>query len=210
MTRGRPRKYDRDKALHSAMTVFWGQGYEGAQLSDLMSAMGVSPPTFYAAFESKEALYREALALYLRTAGALAAKVLCEADTPRDGVEAMLMAGADAALASPSAGGCMVSLGLVNSSLRHTHLRDHVVGVRVATTTLIRQRLEEAVRHGDLSVEEDLTALSEFYSAVLRSLSLLAQDGASRDTLVRVVTTAMRAWPGPLHSAGSPAVPDPH
>ena len=50
--RGRPRRFDRDAALQTMMEIFWARGYEGAQLTDLTAAIGIAPPSFYAAFQS--------------------------------------------------------------------------------------------------------------------------------------------------------------
>src|SRR3954469_13206977 len=69
--RGRPRTFDRQAALEAAMTLFWRHGYEGTSIADLTSAMGFTPPTLYAAFGSKEQLYREVLAHYLTRGQAL-------------------------------------------------------------------------------------------------------------------------------------------
>ena len=66
--RGRPRTFDRETALDAAVDIFWRHGYEGASIADLTAAMGVTPPTLYAAFGSKEDLYRQALARYLERA----------------------------------------------------------------------------------------------------------------------------------------------
>jgi AcrR family transcriptional regulator len=44
--------------------VFWGKGYEGTSVADLTEAMGINPPSLYAAFGNKEALFKKALDRY--------------------------------------------------------------------------------------------------------------------------------------------------
>ena len=74
---GRPRSFDRDEALRQAMDVFWALGYEGATLSDLQVAMGgITAPSLYAAFGSKEELFREVVALYGTTVGSAMMRML--------------------------------------------------------------------------------------------------------------------------------------
>lgn len=46
------------------MRVFWAQGYEGASLTDLTEAMGITRTSMYAAFDNKEELFRLALQRY--------------------------------------------------------------------------------------------------------------------------------------------------
>lgn len=67
--RGRPRSFDKEAALERAMEVFWRLGYEGASMTDLTAAMGIASPSLYAAFGSKEALFRQALEHYGATEG---------------------------------------------------------------------------------------------------------------------------------------------
>ncbi|TIU43603.1 MAG: helix-turn-helix transcriptional regulator, partial [Mesorhizobium sp.] len=59
--RGRPRTLDRNVGLDVAARLFWEHGYEGTSIADLTAAMGVTPPSLYATFGSKEELYRQAL-----------------------------------------------------------------------------------------------------------------------------------------------------
>src|SRR3954464_5444793 len=86
--RGRPRTFDRDLALSSAMHLCWEHGFDATSLSQLKAAMGngISAPSFYAAFESKEALYREAVELYLKSYGSVIKSLHDTSLAPREGV----------------------------------------------------------------------------------------------------------------------------
>jgi TetR/AcrR family transcriptional repressor of nem operon len=57
-------EFDRDKALESAMLLFWRQGYNATSLSQLLEAMAISRSSFYAAFTDKRSVYIEALTLF--------------------------------------------------------------------------------------------------------------------------------------------------
>jgi TetR/AcrR family transcriptional repressor of nem operon len=57
-------EFNRDKALESAMLLFWRQGYTATSLSQLLDDMNISRSSFYAAFTDKRSLYIEALTLF--------------------------------------------------------------------------------------------------------------------------------------------------
>src|SRR5437763_8937221 len=90
--KGRPREFDIDEALAAALRVFWSKGYEGASLTDLTEAMGITRPSLYAAFGNKESLFRKALDLYEREKLAYVGEAL-KAPTSR-GVAERLLRGA--------------------------------------------------------------------------------------------------------------------
>ena len=48
----------------TALRIFWKLGYEPASVAVLCEAMGIKPPSFYAAFKSKEELFLEAVNFY--------------------------------------------------------------------------------------------------------------------------------------------------
>jgi TetR/AcrR family transcriptional repressor of nem operon len=61
---GRPRLFDLDGAVASALDVFWEHGYGATTPAELLHAMGVGKGSFYNAFESKHALFEQALRRY--------------------------------------------------------------------------------------------------------------------------------------------------
>lgn len=66
MGRGAPPSFTREAVVERAMEVFWREGFHGASIAQLGAAMGLRPGSIYAAFGSKEGLFREALAAYTR------------------------------------------------------------------------------------------------------------------------------------------------
>jgi AcrR family transcriptional regulator len=63
-TRGRPKAFDEQEALTSAMFYFWEHGYDNTSLDNLLIAMGIKKSSFYATFKSKEEVFSRTLALY--------------------------------------------------------------------------------------------------------------------------------------------------
>src|SRR5271165_7064138 len=107
--RGRPRSFDRADALRQAMEVFWALGYEGATLTDLQEAMGgITAPSFYAAFGSKEKLFREAVELYSSTLGRPMLDALAAEPSVRAALDALLHTAVAAFTKPGKPRGCML------------------------------------------------------------------------------------------------------
>jgi AcrR family transcriptional regulator len=193
--RGRPRTFDRDEALRAALMIFWEKGYEGASLEELQSAMGaISPPSFYAAFGSKERLFFEAVDLYVKTVGARPRHALESAMTARAGVEAMLREAVDIYCDPNPPRGCLLYLGAINCAPASRSVQDRMRTYRIQALDLIRRRLEQGVAEGDVPKGVDLQPLVSLYTSLVHGLPLRARDGASRDELLAGVSAAMAAW----------------
>jgi AcrR family transcriptional regulator len=177
------------------MEVFWEKGYEGASLDDLQAAMGgISPPSFYAAFGSKEQLFLEAIRLYTETVGAKPMRVLMEEPTARRSVEAMLRESAAVFSDHRTPRGCLLVLGAINCTPAGRGIQEHMSGYRAQAPAMIGQRLERGIAEGDLPPGLDPAPLAAFYAAVLMGLSIRARDGASREELDHAIDCAMAAW----------------
>ena len=192
---GRPRNFDRAEALRQAMTVFWRLGYDGATMEDLQTAMGgISPPSMYAAFGSKENLFREATELYAMTVGGRPARALVAHPAARAAVQAMLHEAADLFCTPGMPTGCLVVTGALNCAPASKGVHDYLQQIRRQLPKLIQDRLEQAAADGDLSADSDLGAIASFYATVLNGLAIRAHDGAPREALIAAADAAMAAW----------------
>lgn len=61
---GRPSTFDRTEAVEAAMNEIWRRGYEASSAKALSELLGINRSSFYNAFQSREALFLEALDLY--------------------------------------------------------------------------------------------------------------------------------------------------
>ncbi|MQT13232.1 TetR/AcrR family transcriptional regulator [Segnochrobactrum spirostomi] len=192
--RGRPRGFDRTEALKRAMEVFRAHGYEGSSIADLTAAMGIASPSLYAAFGSKQQLFREAVDLF----GTLGpqTKAALTAASARDAIAGMLDAAANGLAAKDGqGGGCLVVLGAVVCAPENEPVSRYVSEQRIEMCELIRRRIERAVADGELPATLDVGPVSAFYATVTQGLSIQARDGASAETLRGVAACAMAAWP---------------
>lgn len=64
MKPGPQKQFDPEVALEAAIEVFRAHGYEGASLSELMSAMGIGKKSLYDTFGNKRSLFIKALSSY--------------------------------------------------------------------------------------------------------------------------------------------------
>lgn len=192
--RGRPRAFDRTTALRHAMTVFWAHGYKGASMADLTRAMGINSPSLYAAFGSKEQLFRESVAHYDETESAAAAKALREEPTARAAIGEVLRINVEAYTDPEKPRGCMIVLAATTDADYSEDLRDHLAKLRWGTERAFRERVERGVADGDVPADTDADAIAAFYNTVLQGMSLQARDGASRAALASIAESAMAAW----------------
>jgi len=193
--KGRPREFDREQALLEAMGVFWALGYEGAALTNLQEAMGgISAPSFYAAFGSKEALFREAVELYSKTLGAPMIRELNRAPTVRAAIEALLGNAVNAFTKPGLPRGCMLVMAAANVTPGNRNVRRYVRGLRARRTKAIQQRLQRGMAEGELPSNLDRSAVANFYAIVIDGLAIRARDGASRKALTAAANCAMAAW----------------
>lgn len=191
---GRPLSFDRDAALGSAMHLFWRHGYEATSIADLTSAMGITPPSLYAAFGDKRRLFLEAVQRYLGGLDAIEQKIAV-APTAHDAARDLLVAAALGDTRDDAPPGCLLASSLVSSSTEADAVRESLAAIRRNIEAALRARIEREIREGILPSGSDAEILAGHVFAVIQGMSTLAKDGASRTKLLGIVDRVMASWP---------------
>jgi AcrR family transcriptional regulator len=190
--RGRPRAYDAETALKQATETFWRAGYSGTSLDSIAAATGMNPPSLYAAFGNKHALYLEALAHYWELSLAATREALAE-DCP---LGESLMLAYDAALSiyfsgKGSARGCFVIGTAVTETLEDAEIRKSVAAGLRAIDADFEARFRAARDRGELKGDADPAALAILASGTMHSIAIRARAGTARAELREIARKAV-------------------
>jgi AcrR family transcriptional regulator len=146
---GRPRAFDMDKALDQALLLFWEKGYEGTSVADLTEAMGINPPSLYAAFGNKEALFKKALDRYETVRDQIMEEAFA-VPTAREAMTRLLEGTAERLSDKRNPSGCLMVQGALAGSEECEAVKRDLALRRAAGEVLVRERLKRGKRGGDL------------------------------------------------------------
>jgi AcrR family transcriptional regulator len=173
--------------------VFWRHGYEGATIAQLTDAMGINPPSLYAAFGSKEGLLKAALDRYSARRTAFMEEIV-SAPTAREVAEQFLMRTADAHTDPANPPGCLLVQGGLACGVGSENVPFELAAHRAQTEQQLRERFVRARAEGDLDATVDPAALARYLSAVTAGMGVMASSGADREALRQVAAVSLKAF----------------
>jgi AcrR family transcriptional regulator len=194
---GRPRTFDRDVAINQALHLFWEHGYDATSLSLLKANIGggITAPSFYAAFGSKQALFKEVMTRYLETHGRVTDSLFDSTLPPRESIELTLRRSAKMQCEADHPKGCLVALGMMSAcSHESTTISQPLAEARALNRAGMVACIERAIASKELPATVVPDALATVFDSFLLGLSTLARDGVAHATLDEAVTQIMSVW----------------
>lgn len=194
---GRPRTFDRDAAITQAMHLFWEHGYDATSLSQLKASIGggITAPSFYAAFGSKQALFTEVMERYLTNHGRVTDSLFDQTLPPREAIELTLRRSAKMQCEPDHPKGCLVSLGLMSACSEESKtISAPLARARDMNRAALVACVERAIEAGELPRTVMPETLAAVFDSFMLGLSTLARDGVSHDTLDAAITQIMGLW----------------
>ena len=182
-SRGRPRNFDETEALEKAIQVYWSKGYDGVTIDDLVAAMGVGKPSLYAVFGDKRTLFLRVLKAYAEKKGSLAAKALLSPLTLRDSLAGFLKYSVETATRNGCARGCLMVC--VAPIVDDPEVRLFLQQAAAGGAALVEGRFRDAITAGEIPSDFPVAVRASQVLDLARGLTMRAQIGAPRKTLLR-------------------------
>ncbi len=152
---GRPREFDLDQALETAMETFWRRGYEATSLCDLLEAMELHKGSLYQAFGDKRSLYLAALERYQFRIRERLAETFNEAASAKEGIRAWFLRAASRSACKEGSKGCFVVNTIVELTPHDNEVRNLTLSHANTVEDMFKQAVEKGQREGDFRADLD-------------------------------------------------------
>ena len=195
---GRPRQFDRDKALDQATQVFCQYGYEGTAVSKLTKAMGINSPSLYAAFGDKERLFLQVLDKYHQPFRDFLKDTLFDDETAYGSFEKLFTLLIDQYKLPENADGCLVVNSTIDNQDGNKVIAEKIKSLHKQTEDIYFERLEIGQDKGDVSKDTDIRALARYIHGVMQGASVLIRGRQSSESVEDMLSVALQSLKGML------------
>lgn len=174
------------------MKLFW-HGYDKTSLVDLTETLGIGAASFYFAFESKEALFRQVVERYVARLDEAFEGAFLASDT-RLGVNALLRRYVDVVTSPEHTPGCLIINNSPSLDADDT-LRQWLAGHRETLRIRLEKRFSADVADGKLPMHTDPKAIVRYVMTLAGGLAVEALAGASQRDLYAMLDFALMSFP---------------
>jgi TetR/AcrR family transcriptional repressor of nem operon len=190
----RPRKFDRDAAVQAVMQEIWRSGYEASSVKAISEELGITRSSYYNAFGSREALFKESLAAYFKQSPDRALYENASDQTVSHLISDTFRKVCAARACDPGGRGCMA----INSLCElaggwHVELGAMLVEAVLASAARFEALLELAVTRGELDADTDVHGKALALQSLLIGINTLSKAVRSEEELWLAARTGLQA-----------------
>lgn len=190
-SRGRPRAYDREKAVQAITSLFWRQGYSATSLDDISDATGMTRPSLYQAFGSKTDMYQQALEFFVSRMVAASATSLDGSLPPQQALSRFFGSILDIYFHEDDGLGCFVFCTTLAETNNQPPLREMLAAVIEQLDAALVGFFQEAQKTGQLRSATDAQTLALLVQALLQHIAIRARSGEKKSALMERVESAL-------------------
>ena len=183
-----PIKFNRDEVIEKAKNLYWEKGYHATSMRNLQDVVNMHPGSIYAAFGSKDKLFKESLNRYAVEGAKRLADCVAQKDTVLDGLQHFIHTVIVCNKATAPSGMCMIvktvaELTQNDSPELLAHATSILEGIEASFTTLFAQ----AVDSGEIGKDKDPIELARYLQIQIIGLRTYAQVTNDQQAVERYI-----------------------
>lgn len=184
--RGRPRLFDRERALDAAMELFWKQGYMQTSMEDLCKAMGIRSASIYCAFGNKSALFIKTLGHYRKKYWEEPLKRFAAESDPNKAFIGLFEDAAKIYLRPGAPCGCFATVSTMSLPAAETRIAGILATMEDGAKRLFRDKLMVAANTGFIPPDCDIPSIAGALTTFIKGLSLMARRDICQSELIGI------------------------
>ncbi|MHC0054564.1 TetR/AcrR family transcriptional regulator [Actibacterium sp. D379-3] len=188
----RPSKFDRDAALEIVMNEIWRNGYEASSVKALSERLGITRSSFYNAFGTREAMFREVLAKYFEQTPDRPLGTATPQTPIKPLLTNILREICRTRALDPEARGCLTVNCVAELCATHQNLGGLLAEAILGSTARIEQVLGWAATGGEIDETADLHTLALSVQSLILGLSVLSKIVHSETKLWAVAAATLK------------------
>ena len=190
----RTKEFDEAAVIEAALMVFWELGYDGASMSDLLPATGLSRSSLYETFGDKRGLFLRTVTAYASRSTEARHKAFAIPELLPESLATYLRSRVEA-LANPEGhpSGCYLTAISATLKTADDELRDLVVGLTHRSEEEILDGFARALDAGSIARRATAGEWTALFLGLLWGLNVAARMGRDRAIMDDMVSGFLAA-----------------
>jgi AcrR family transcriptional regulator len=181
-------KFDRDEVIEKAKNLYWQKGYHATSMRNLQDVVDMRPGSIYAAFGSKDNLFKEALKRYAEESSEQLALCMKDSPTVLVGLKQFIRNATIFNKDRMPSGMCMIVKTV--SELTHSdssELLASAMKILANIETEFIELFQQAIDLGEINADKDPVSLARYLQVQIIGLRTYSQINHDADALERLI-----------------------
>lgn len=181
--RGRPTSFNREELVAQVMELFWERGYNNLPLNEIAKETGLTRASLYNAFETKEALFLEAVTYYFSSSPDAALDHIKSGDPVGPVFYRLFDEACKSRAADEKRRGCLATNCISELIASKTELGETLAGMYDGRRKLIKRLIKQAIVQKELPEKTDPETTANMIQTFMSGFSIFSKNVVSEKKL---------------------------
>tara|TARA_Y100001956_G_scaffold47156_1_gene45884 strand:- start:8872 stop:9456 length:585 start_codon:yes stop_codon:yes gene_type:complete len=184
---GKAAKFDREQVINLATDLYWQKGFHATSMRNLQDVIDMRPGSIYAAFGSKDGLFKEALNNYTQMGIELLATCIEEASSPLEGLKVFVKKVVINTKQDAPNGMCMLAKTIAELTDEHQELLERAQQCFQKMERTFAEVIGQAQQHGEIEQSKDPVKLARHLQIQIAGLRTYAKADDNDELLAEMI-----------------------